>query len=75
MEGSIIQMPKEGLTMMFKNFKNMLERPFIVYADTECTLEKTNDEHKLSKHVGNSVCYYFVCTFDNSRNYIKTFVR
>ena len=54
--------------MKFKNHKNKLERPFIVYADTECTLEKTTDKHKIHKHVVNSCCFYFVCTYDNSKN-------
>ena len=54
--------------MKFKNYKNKLERPFIVYADTECTLVKNNDPNKIHKHVVNSCCFYFVCTFANSRN-------
>ena len=39
-EGSLLKLPEPGSTMKFKKFKNKLERPFIVYADTECTLEK-----------------------------------
>ena len=27
----------------------------------------------LNRHDVNSCCYYFVCNFDPSRNYIKTF--
>ena len=42
--------------MKFKNYKNKLERPFIVYADTECTLVKTNDPNKIHEHVVNSCC-------------------
>jgi hypothetical protein len=38
-EGSILKMPKEGSIMKFKNYKNKLKRPFIVYADMEATLE------------------------------------
>jgi hypothetical protein len=30
-------------------------------------------KNEITNHVINSCCYYFVCTFDNSRNYIKTF--
>jgi hypothetical protein len=55
--------------MKFKKFKNKLERPFIVHADTECTLEKVyGDKNKMHKHVVNSCCYYFVCTYDSSKN-------
>ena len=73
-EGSILKMPDEGDVMKFKNYKNTLERPFIVYADTETTNVKLNDKNKLTKHVVNSCAYYFVCTFDNSRNYYRYFV-
>ena len=54
--------------MKFDNHKNMLERPFIVYADTESFLIKTGDDKLLNEHVVNSVCPYFVCTFDFGRN-------
>ena len=37
--GSLIKLPDEGSTMKFKNH-NKLERPYIVYADCESTLEK-----------------------------------
>ena len=39
-EGSLLKLPEPGSTIKFTNHKNKLERPFIVYADTECTLEK-----------------------------------
>ena len=39
-EGSIVKLPEEGATMPFENYKNTLARPFIVYCDTESTLEK-----------------------------------
>ena len=60
--------------MKFRNHKNKLERPFIVYADTECTLEKVYDrtgrpdKNQMHRHIVNSCSYYFVCTFDSSRN-------
>ena len=76
-DGSLLRLPEEGAVMKFKNYKNKLERPFIVYCDTESTLQKTNEtackSEKIHRHVTNSCCYYFVCTFDSSRNYIKTF--
>ena len=59
--------------MKFENYKNKLVRPFIIYADTESTLAPTTDEHKINKHIINSCCFYFVCTFDSSRNELFTF--
>jgi len=60
--------------MKFKNYKNMLERPFLITWDSEATLVKTNDKHKIHRHVANSRGYHFTCTFDSSRNYLRTFV-
>ena len=67
-EGSLLKLPEPGSVMKFKNFKNKLERPFIVYADTECTLVKTNDPNKIHEHVVNSCCFQFVCSYDSSKN-------
>ena len=70
----ILKLPPKGSYMKFKNHKNKLMRPFIVYADCESTLQNYNDLSKtdnferLQKHVVNSCCYYFVCEFDKSRN-------
>ena len=77
-EGSLIKLPEEGSTMQFKNHKNKLERPFMVYADCESTLEKVDrklgdNTELIHKHNINSCCYYFVCTYDSSRNILKTF--
>jgi hypothetical protein len=73
-EGTILKMPEEGSVMKFKNYRNTLERPFLATFDCEATLVKTNDEHKIHKHVVNSCCYHFDCSFDSTRNYLKTFV-
>ena len=54
--------------MKFKNYKNKLERPFIVYADMESTLVKTNHKNNIHEHVPNSCCFYFVCTYDDTQN-------
>ena len=59
--------------MKFENHKNKLERPFIIYADTEATLKKTDDDKKIHKHIINSCCFCFVCTFDSSRNKLFTY--
>ena len=67
-DSTLIKLPEPGSTMEFKNYKNMIERPFMVYADTECSLCQTGDEEKIARHEANSACFYFVCTFDTSRN-------
>ena len=51
----------------------MLERPFIVYADFECSLIPTEMSDKIARHEPNSASCYFVCTFDSSRNKLYTF--
>ncbi len=47
----------------FKNYKNMLERPFIVYADFECSLIPTERSDKIARHEPHSAscCFVFVC--------------
>jgi hypothetical protein len=49
-----------------------------LYADCESTLEKVDSKlgdntELIHKHKVNSCCFYFVCTFDSSRNLLKTF--
>ena len=82
-EGSLLKLPPKGSTMKFMNYKNKMERPYIVYADMESTLVKYDDKkfnnqdknkkkqcttNRTHKHVVNSCCFYFVCTFDESKN-------
>ena len=40
----------------------------MIYADWECSLIKTREEGKTHRHVANSCGFYFLCTFDSSRN-------
>ena len=61
-------LPPAQESMKFRNYKNMLERPFIVYCDFECSLIKTEMSDKIARHEPNSAAAYFVCTFDSSRN-------
>ena len=81
--GGILKMPKEGSVMQFENYKNQIKRPFMVYADCECSLiatdeaEEENGKPKCTRkthiHKDNSCCYSFVCDYDANRNYIKEF--
>jgi hypothetical protein len=63
-----LSMPPEGAIKKFTQYKNMMERPFIVYADFECSLIPTGHKEKIAKHEPNSAAMYFVCTFDDTRN-------
>jgi len=86
-DNRVVKLPEAGSTMKFKNHKNKIERPFAVYADCEAALKRLNEilnkkikegeeiitTKLLNRHDVNSCCYYFVCNFDPSKNYIKTF--
>jgi hypothetical protein len=64
-----LELPQEGATMKFKNFKDLLTRPFIVYADFEASLVKVHrTDDKTHRQVPNSAGCHFVCTHDENRN-------
>ena len=78
-EGGLIVLPEKRSVMNFMNHKNMIERPYMFIADLESSLlnNKTIKVNKkgepinsriIHEHKPNSCCYYFICTFDNSRN-------
>jgi hypothetical protein len=58
--------------MKFENYKNKIMRPYVIYADTECTNVKSTDKNKVSMHMVNSVRAYLVCEHDETQN--KEFV-
>jgi hypothetical protein len=54
--------------MEFKNYTDLLTRPFKVYADFEASLLKTHrTDGKTHRHIPNSAAVHLVCTFDNTR--------
>ena len=61
-------LPPTQQSMAFRNYKNMVERPFIVYCDFECSLVKTEMSDNIARHEPNSAAAYFACAFDCSRN-------
>jgi hypothetical protein len=65
---TILEIPKKGSVMEFTNLKNKMVRPYIVYADFECTLIPEGNKNKFARHVANSACFYFVCSYDSSKN-------
>ena len=58
----------------FYNFKNKLKRPFVVYADFECSLIKSDEPGILQKHEPNSAAFYFVNTFEPTKNKLWSYV-
>ena len=87
-EGALIKLPSppriwksvDKTKMKFFNYNNKLERPSVVYMDCEASLIPMNirDNEKntklLDKHVINSCCFYFVCSFDSTRNKLYDFM-
>ena len=64
-----LELPEEGATMKFNNYKDMLTRPLIGYADFEASLVKTHrTDGKTHRQIPNSVGIHLVCTYDETRN-------
>ena len=65
-----INFPPPGETKLtFKNFKNTIKAPFVIYADFECLttpIEPTPGAYttRYQKHVPYSVGYQLVCTYE-----------
>ncbi|CAH0562755.1 unnamed protein product [Brassicogethes aeneus] len=67
-----IKMPEPGKNILkFKNFKNKEKAPFIVYADLESVLERTDNPNKPQHHVPAAIGYYMKCSYDNSLSFYK----
>lgn len=78
MNECVIEMPTDGKNYeKFKNHKNELKIPFIVYADTEALLKEVETEvfnpdcstHAYQHHEMHSIGYYFKCGSDESKSY------
>lgn len=83
-----ITLPDENNRWLsFKNYKNEIEVPFIIYADIESLLvpEVSNDEESemttqsstpndaTQRHIANSIGYYFHARIDPSLSHYETF--
>ena len=56
----LLRLPEEG-QVFFNRFQNQLERPFVVYADTECSLVKADEPSVLRKHWSQfCMCLYVI---------------
>ena len=69
-----IELPKEGETIVFKNYNRSMRVPFVIYADFEAITEKIdtcepNPEESYTqnyqKHTPSGFCYYVKCSYDD----------
>ncbi|XP_036139042.1 uncharacterized protein LOC118644501 [Monomorium pharaonis] len=70
MNDCAIQLPTEDEKWLsFRNINNKERVPFVVYADLECTLEKTEKEDmeiSYQHHQVFSLGYYVHCSYDDT---------
>ncbi|XP_071650009.1 uncharacterized protein [Temnothorax longispinosus] len=70
MNDCAIKLPSDNKWLQFNNYGRKKRVPFIVYADLECTLEKTAADPETSgiyqHHKVFSVGYYVHCSYDDS---------
>lgn len=64
--------------LLFKNFKNQLDVPFVIYADFECILSKINNKNSnnvtsIQKHIPIAYSYYIKSSFDSKLNKFRTY--
>ncbi|XP_029674784.1 uncharacterized protein LOC115242537 [Formica exsecta] len=52
--------------LTFNNYNRKERLPFVVYADLECVLEKTEEERNYQHHKVFSIAYYVHCSYDDS---------
>ena len=73
-----VEMPEEyNKTLKYNEGEKSMKSPFIVYADLECLLEKTNTCHnnpekssttKINKHTSSGYSLFTHCSFDKTKN-------
>ncbi|XP_076672229.1 uncharacterized protein LOC143371164 [Andrena cerasifolii] len=77
MNDCAILLPSEGNNLLkFSNHRMKGRLPFVVYADLECIIEKTEDNHRMGEmdsklrayqqHKVHSIAYYMHCSYDTS---------
>lgn len=74
-----IEMPSPGKnTIKFKNYKNQVVCPFIIYTDVEALLKKPTvnfckrgETNAFQQHEVYSVGYYLKCSYDDTKSYYK----
>ncbi|XP_063913294.1 uncharacterized protein LOC135129955 [Zophobas morio] len=70
-----ITLPDESSAHLeFSNYKALLKKGFVIYADFECLLIKGNDHPMKYRHIPYSVAFTSVCSFDNSLNTFFSYI-
>jgi len=59
--------------MQFKNYKNKIPQPFVIYADLECILRPGTDKGKIQEHIPYSAGYYVKCSYDDTLSSYKSY--
>lgn len=58
---TIPRFPKLGEEkMMFKNYSHQLKKPYVIYADIECTLQKQNKKNELQIHNPCAIGFHYI---------------
>lgn len=57
----------EDVVVKFRNIKNQLQAPFIVYADFESILKEINSKNKYQEHIACSYLYHIVSSIPGVR--------
>ena len=70
---TVERMPKEGSVVKFENVKDIEFKPFVIYADFECRLEKVNIQKgdkttQTQIHKSSGYCLQFVSRVDPSES-------
>ena len=73
-----VTLPSPGKDKLkFENFKHMEKVPFVVYADFECILKKSESTsgniHITQIHEPCSVGYYVQCSFDDNLSHYNSY--
>ncbi|XP_032687210.1 uncharacterized protein LOC116851667, partial [Odontomachus brunneus] len=77
---AILLPSEDNKWLSFSNHSRKERVPFVVYADLECTLEKTVSEkeeegctsHAYQHHKVFSIAYYLRCSYDDSVSYFRS---
>ncbi|KAL6419219.1 hypothetical protein ACFW04_011514 [Cataglyphis niger] len=65
MNDCTIRLPSEG-QVTHNNFNRKERLSFVVYADLQCFLEKTEEKRNYQHHKVFSIAYYIHCAYDDS---------
>ena len=57
-KAAVVEMPEPGEKVVFNETNKCIKHPFVIYADFESILEKTDDIKKYQKHIPCGFCCY-----------------